>query len=104
MGAISSKEIETKIEDIAMQIEELSAMAGGMLYKDILNEISECLLIDFKPNIIERLENLRDRYSKEEFSYRGIIEKAIDIVDEVKNAKKSKFTYEWKGEYYGRIN
>lgn len=39
MGAISSKEIEAKIEDIAMQIEELSAMAGGMLYKDILMSV-----------------------------------------------------------------
>ena len=43
MGAITDKEIEQKIEDIAMQIEELSAYAGGMLYEDIIQQIRECL-------------------------------------------------------------
>ena len=80
MGAISEKEIEMRIDDIAMQIEELSAMSGGMLYKDILNEISSCLLIKFEPNIINELEELRDRYTKEDFAIRGVIEKIIDMI------------------------
>lgn len=45
MGAISEKEIEIRIDDIAMQVEELSAMSGGMLYKDILNEVAKVLCI-----------------------------------------------------------
>ena len=80
MGTISEKEIEMRIDDIAMQIEELSAMSGGMLYKDILNEIASCLLIEFEPNIINELEELRDRYTKEDFAIRGVIEKIIDII------------------------
>lgn len=80
MGAISEKEIEIHIDDITMQIEELSAMSGGMLYKDILNEISLRLLIKFKPEIINELEELRDRYTKEDFAIRGVIEKIIDII------------------------
>ena len=80
MGAISEKEIEMRIDDITMQIEELSAMSGGMLYKDILNEISLRLLIKFKPEIINELEELRDRYTKEDFAIRGVIEKIIDII------------------------
>ena len=80
MGAISEKEIEIRIDDITMQIEELSAMSGGMLYKDILNEIASCLLIEFEPNIINELEELRDRYTKEDFAIRGVIEKIIDII------------------------
>ena len=80
MGAISEKEIEIRIDDITMQIEELSAMSGGMLYKDILNEISLRLLIKFKPEIINELEELRDRYTKEDFAIRGVIEKIIDII------------------------
>ena len=80
MGAISEKEIEMRIDDIAIQIEELSAMSGGMLYKDILNEISLRLLIKFKPEIINELEELRDRYTKEDFAIRGVIEKIIDII------------------------
>ena len=80
MGAISEKEIEMRIDDITMQIEELSAMSGGMLYKDILNEISLRLLIKFEPEIINELEELRDRYTKEDFAIRGVIEKIIDII------------------------
>ena len=80
MGAISEKEIEIRIDDITMQIEELSAMSGGMLYKDILNEISLRLLIKFKLEIINELEELRDRYTKEDFAIRGVIEKIIDII------------------------
>ena len=80
MGAISEKEIEIHIDDITMQIEELSAMSGGMLYKDILNEISLRLLIKFEPEIINELEELRDRYTKEDFAIRGVIEKIIDII------------------------
>lgn len=80
MGAISEKEIEMRIDDIAMQIEELSAMSGGMLYKDILDEIASCLLIKFEPNIINELEELRDRYTKEDFAIRGVIEKIIDMI------------------------
>lgn len=80
MGAISEKEIEIRIDDITMQIEELSAMSGGMLYKDILNEISLRLLIKFEPEIINELEELRDRYTKEDFAIRGVIEKIIDII------------------------
>ena len=80
MGAISEKEIEIRIDDITMQIEELSAMSGGMLYKDILNEISLHLLIKFEPEIINELEELRDRYTKEDFAIRGVIEKIIDII------------------------
>lgn len=80
MGAISEKETEIHIDDITMQIEELSAMSGGMLYKDILNEISLRLLIKFKPEIINELEELRDRYTKEDFAIRGVIEKIIDII------------------------
>ena len=75
MGAISEKEIEMRIDDITMQIEELSAMSGGMLYKDILNEIALRLLIKFEPEIINELEELRDRYTKEDFAIRGVIEK-----------------------------
>ena len=45
MGAISNKEVEERIEDISMQIEEVSAMAGGMLYIDILRKIAENLAI-----------------------------------------------------------
>ena len=45
MGAISNKEAEERIEDISMQIEEVSAMAGGMLYIDILRKIAENLAI-----------------------------------------------------------
>ena len=82
MGAISEKEIEMRIDDITMQIEELSAMSGGMLYKDILNEISLRLLIKFEPEIINELEELRDRYTKEDFAIRGVIEKIIDIIQE----------------------
>ena len=80
MGAISEKEIEIRIDDITMQIEELSAMSVWMLYKDILNEISLRLLIKFKPEIINELEELRDRYTKEDFAIRGVIEKIIDII------------------------
>ena len=80
MGAISEKEIEIRIDDITMQIEELSVMSGGMLYKDILNEISLRLLIKFEPEIINELEELRDRYTKEDFAIRGVIEKIIDII------------------------
>ena len=80
MGAISEKEIEIRIDDITMQIEELSAMSGGMLYKDILSEISLRLLIKFEPEIINELEELRDRYTKEDFAIRGVIEKIIDII------------------------
>lgn len=80
MGAISEKEIEIRIDDITMQIEELSAMSGGMLYKDILNEIALRLLITFEPEIINELEELRDRYTKEDFAIRGVIEKIIDII------------------------
>ena len=80
MGAISGKEIEIRIDDITMQIEELSAMSGGMLYKDILNEIALRLLIKFEPEIINELEELRDRYTKEDFAIRGVIEKIIDII------------------------
>ena len=80
MGAISEKEIEIRMDDIAMQIEELSAMSGGMLYKDILNEIALRLLIKFEPEIINELEELRDRYTKEDFAIRGVIEKIIDII------------------------
>ena len=80
MGAISEKEIEIRIDDITMQIEELSAMSGGMLYKDILNEISLRLLIKFEPEIINELEELRDWYTKEDFAIRGVIEKIIDII------------------------
>ena len=80
MGAISEKEIEIRIDDITMQIEELSAMSGGMLYKDILNEISLRLLIKFEPEIINEFEELRDRYTKEDFAIRGVIEKIIDII------------------------
>ena len=80
MGAISEKEIEMRIDDITMQIEELSAMSGGMLYKDILNEISLRLLIKFEPEIINELEELRDRYTREDFAIRGVIEKIIDII------------------------
>ena len=80
MGAISEKEIEIRIDDITMQIEELSAMSGGMLYKDILNEISLRLLIKFEPEIINELEELRDRYTREDFAIRGVIEKIIDII------------------------
>ena len=80
MGAISEKEIEIRIDDITMQIEELSAMSGGMLYKDILNEIALRLLIKFEPEIINELEELRDRYTKEDFAIRGVIEKIIDII------------------------
>ena len=80
MGAISEKEIEIRMDDITMQIEELSAMSGGMLYKDILNEISLRLLIKFEPEIINELEELRDRYTKEDFAIRGVIEKIIDII------------------------
>lgn len=80
MGAISKKEIEMRIDDITMQIEELSAMSGGMLYKDILNGISLRLLIKFEPEIINELEELRDRYTKEDFAIRGVIEKIIDII------------------------
>ena len=80
MGAISEKEIEIRIDDITMQIEELSAMSGGMLYKDILNEISLRLLIKFEPEIINELKELRDRYTKEDFAIRGVIEKIIDII------------------------
>ena len=80
MGAISEKEIEMRIDDITMQIEELSAMSGGMLYKDILNEIALRLLIKFEPEIINELEELRDRYTKEDFAIRGVIEKIIDII------------------------
>lgn len=43
MGAMTEKEIDEKIEDIAMQIEELSAFAGGMLYEDIIKKIRENL-------------------------------------------------------------
>ena len=80
MGAISEKEIEIRIDDITMQIEELSAMSSGMLYKDILNEIALRLLIKFEPEIINELEELRDRYTKEDFAIRGVIEKIIDII------------------------
>ena len=80
MGTISEKEIEMRIDDIAMQIEELSAMSGGMLYKDILNEIALRLLIKFEPEIINELEELRDRYTREDFAIRGVIEKIIDII------------------------
>ena len=80
MGAISEKEIEIRIDDITMQIEELSAMSGGILYKDILNEIALRLLIKFEPEIINELEELRDRYTKEDFAIRGVIEKIIDII------------------------
>ena len=80
MGAISEKEIEIRIDDITMQIEELSAMSSGMLYKDILNEIASRLLIKFEPEIINELEELRDRYTKEDFAIRGVIEKIIDII------------------------
>ena len=80
MGAISEKEIEIRIDDITMQIEELSAMSGGMLYKDILNEIALRLLIKFEPEIINELKELRDRYTKEDFAIRGVIEKIIDII------------------------
>ena len=80
MGAISEKEIQIRIDDITMQIEELSAMSGGMLYKDILNEIALRLLIKFEPEIINELEELRDRYTKEDFAIRGVIEKIIDII------------------------
>ena len=80
MGAISEKEIEIRIDDITMQIEELSAMSGGMLYKDILNEISLRLLIKFEPEIINELEELRDRYTKEDFAIRCVIDKIIDII------------------------
>ena len=80
MGAISEKEIEIRIDDITMQIEELSAMSGGMLYKDILNEIALRLLIKFEPEIINELEELRDRYTREDFAIRGVIEKIIDII------------------------
>ena len=80
MGAISEKEIEIRIDDITMQIEELSAMSGGMLYKDIRNEIAFRLLIKVEPEIINELEELRDRYTKEDFAIRGVIEKIIDII------------------------
>ena len=80
MGAISEKEIEIRIDDITMPLEELSAMSGGMLYKDILNEISLRLLIKFEPEIINELEELRDRYTREDFAIRGVIEKIIDII------------------------
>lgn len=43
MGAMIEKEIDEKIEEIAMQIEDLSAFAGGMLYEDIFEKIKECL-------------------------------------------------------------
>ena len=80
MGAISEKEIEIRIDDITMQIEELSAMSGGMLYKDILNEIALRLLIKFEPEIINELEEVRDRDTREDFAIRGVIEKIIDII------------------------
>lgn len=38
-----SEEIEREIEDISMQVEELSARSGGMLYIDILRKIAENL-------------------------------------------------------------
>ncbi len=43
MGVISEEEIEREIKDISMQVEELSAMSGGMLYIDILRKIAENL-------------------------------------------------------------
>lgn len=43
MGAMTEKEIDEKIEEIAIQIEDLSAFAGGMLYEDILKKIKEYL-------------------------------------------------------------
>ena len=43
MGAMTEKEIDEKIEEIAMQIEDLSAFAGGMLYKDIFKKLKERL-------------------------------------------------------------
>ena len=46
MGTISNEEVEERIEDISMQVEELSAMAGGMLYIDILRKIAENLDIN----------------------------------------------------------
>ncbi len=43
MGAMTEKEIDEKIEEIAMQIEDLSAFAGGMLYEDIFLKVKEYL-------------------------------------------------------------
>ena len=46
MGAISEKEIELEIDEIAMKVEELSAYSGGMLYKEILKRVADVLEIN----------------------------------------------------------
>ena len=41
-------------------------------------------------NIVEKLEELKNRYSKEEFGTRGIIDKAINIVkQEINNGENN---------------
>lgn len=42
-GKISKSDLKLEINEIAMQVEELSAKTGGIPYTDILKEVADCL-------------------------------------------------------------
>lgn len=42
-GEISKSDFKLEVDEIAMQVEELSAKTGGIPYTDILKEVADCL-------------------------------------------------------------
>ena len=50
-GKISKSDFKLEVDEIAMQVEELSAKTGGIPYTDILKEVADCLELWYSLNL-----------------------------------------------------